>query len=122
MMSKCKRITSYTVSYNVYMMHMTDILSVRLDREIESKLALLMKTKKIVDKSAYIRQLISRSLTQDLIEYLVGEVKTKRMSSWKAANFAGIPLRSMLKELSERGISVYDEKALDEDIRFAESE
>ena len=103
-------------------MYMADVLSVRLDPELESKLSMLMKTKKIVDKSAYIRQLISRSLTQDLIDYLAGEVKAKRMSSWKAANLAGIPLRSMLKELSERSISAYDEKALDEDIRFAESE
>ncbi|MHA1637318.1 MAG: UPF0175 family protein [Candidatus Thorarchaeota archaeon] len=101
---------------------MTDVSSVRLDPEIESKLAMLMKTKKIVDKSAYIRQLISRSLTQDLIEYLAGEVKAKRMSAWNAASMAGIPLRSMLKELSERGISTYDEKALAEDLKFIDSE
>ncbi|MHA1577724.1 MAG: UPF0175 family protein [Candidatus Thorarchaeota archaeon] len=108
--------------YYVYMIQMADVLSVRLDAEIESKLAMLMKTKKIIDKSAYIRQLISRSLTEDLIEYLAGEVKAKRVSAWKAAEVSGIPLRAMLKELSDRGISAYDERALDEDILFAESE
>ena len=113
---------SYTLYDSVYTMLMGDVLSVRLDSELEKKLALLMMKKKIVDKSAYIRQLISRSLTDDLLDYLAGEVMMRRISSWRAAEIAGIPLRSMLGELATRHIETYDEKALEEDISFAEGE
>lgn len=113
---------SYTLYDSVYTMLMGDVLSVRLDSELEKKLALLMRKKRIVDKSAYVRQLISRSLTDDLLDYLAGEVMMRRMSSWRAAEIAGIPLRSMLRELATRRIEMYDEKALEEDISFAEGE
>ena len=113
---------SYTLYDPVYRMLMGGVLSVRLDSELEEKLALLMRKKRVVDKSAYIRQLISRSLIEDLLDYLTGEVMMRRMSSWRAAEIAGIPLRSMLRELATRRIEMYDEKALEEDISFAEGE
>ena len=100
---------------------MGDVLSVRIDKELESKLELLMKAKKIVDKSAYIRQLISKSLTYDLLDYLSEEVNAYRMSAWRAAKLAGISLRAMMKELSERGVESYGEREFEEDLLFSKS-
>jgi predicted HTH domain antitoxin len=99
---------------------MGDILSVRMDKELEMRLAFLMEKRKIVDKSSYVRQLIDRSLSNDLLDYLSEEVAAKRISIWKAASIADIPLRAMMKELAKRNVSMYDEQALREDMIFAE--
>ena len=99
---------------------MGDVLSVRMDKDLEERLAFLMKQKKIIDKSAYIRQLIDRSLSAELLDYLTEEVAAKRISIWKAATMAGISLRAMMNELTKRNITTYDEQALREDLLFAE--
>lgn len=95
------------------------VLSVRLDPELEEKLQFLMEKRKIVDKSAYVRQLISKSLTEDLIDYLCKEVQKKNISAWKAAEIAKISLRAMLKELANRNIPSYNDFAFKEDLDFA---
>lgn len=95
------------------------VLSVRLDPELEEKLQYLMDKRKIVDKSAYVRQLISKSLTADLIDYLCSEIEKRHISAWKAAEIAKTSLRTILKELADRNISSYDEAALKEDFEFA---
>ena len=94
------------------------VLSVRLDPELEEKLQYLMDKRKIVDKSAYVRQLISKSLTEDLINYLCDAVEKRHISAWKAAEIAKISLRGMLKELADRNIASYDEGSLKEDLEF----
>jgi predicted HTH domain antitoxin len=99
---------------------MGDILSVRLDDELEKRLAYVMKRRKIVDRSAYIRQLIDRSLSEDLLDYLAGEVSGKRISVWRAASVAGISLRAMMGELARRNVWSYDEESLREDLMFVE--
>lgn len=104
----------------VYGMNMGDVLSVRMDKELEKRLAFLMEKRKIVDKSSYVRQLIDRSLTDDLLDYLAEEVAARRISIWKAASIVDIPLRAMMKELATRNVSMYDEQALTEDLIFAE--
>jgi predicted HTH domain antitoxin len=102
------------------MIEMGDVLSVRMDKDLEERLAFLMAQRKIVDRSAYIRQLIDRSLSADLLDYLAEEVTAKRMSIWKAASVAKISLRAMMEELSKRNVTMYDEQALREDLLFAE--
>lgn len=102
------------------MMEMGDVLSVRMDKDLEERLAFLMAQRKIVDKSAYIRQLIDRSLSADLLDYLAEQVAAKRMSIWKAASIAKTSLRAMMEELSRRDVTMYDEQALREDLLFAE--
>ncbi|MHA1862440.1 MAG: UPF0175 family protein [Candidatus Thorarchaeota archaeon] len=99
---------------------MGDVLSVRMDKELEKRLAFLMDRRKIVDKSSYVRQLIDRSLSEDLLDYLSEEVTAKRISLWKAASIAGTSLRVMMSELAKRNISVYDEQSLTEDLLFSE--
>lgn len=94
------------------------VLSVRLDEEMETKLEFLMKQRKIIDKSAYIRQLLDKSIKEDLFDYLCSEVKDKRMSGWKASEIAQISLRAFLNELAKRDISTYDDTAFEEDLMF----
>lgn len=93
-------------------------MSVRLDPELEEKLQYIMEKRKIVDKSAYVRQLILKSLSKDLLDYLCNEVQERNLSAWKAAEIAEISLRAMLKELANRNIPSYDEIALKEDLKF----
>lgn len=95
------------------------VLSVRLDENLEKKLEFLTKKKKISDNSAYIRQLLDKSLSEELINYLCKQVGKKHTSAWKAAEIAGVSLRRMLKELKTRNITGYDEEALRDDLKFA---
>lgn len=94
------------------------VLSVRLDEDLEKKLEYIMQQRKIIDKSAYIRQLLSKSIKDDLITFLCEEVKEKRMSAWKAAEIAQISLRAFQSELSKREITTYTESAFAEDLNF----
>ncbi len=95
------------------------VLSVRLDEELESKLNFLTKKLKIADKSTYIRQLLDKSLSEEILEVLCKQVEEKNISTWKAAEIAGISLRKMLFELKKRNLSGYDEQSLKEDLEFA---
>ena len=94
------------------------VLSVRLDSELEKKIQFLMEKRKIVDKSAFIRQLIDRSLNEEITDYLCEEVKKGRLTAWKAAEILKISLRAMLKELADRDILSYTELSLKEDLDF----
>ena len=96
------------------------VLSVRIDPELEEKISFLMKNKKISDKSAYIRQLLDRSIVADIIDFLAVEVKMRHMSAWKAAEIAGISLRHMMEELAARDVPTYSEEAFLEDINYVE--
>lgn len=98
------------------------VLSVRLDKELESKLALLLEMRKIVDKSAYVRQILDRVVSEDLIDTLAEDVAVGKITSWKAAEIAGIPLRAMLKALHDRKIEIYNEASFLEDLKFAKSQ
>lgn len=98
------------------------VLSVRLDKELEETLVYLLEKRKISDKSAYIRQLLNKSVKDELIDYLCNEVEAKRMSAWKAAEISKISLRAFLHELAKRKIVQYDELALEEDLQFASRE
>ena len=96
------------------------ILSVRIDKDIEEKLNLILDLKKIQDKSAYIRKLLSKSIQTDIIEDFCQQVKNGKISLWKAAESIGISLRAMMAEIGKREIILYDEQALDIDLKFAD--
>ena len=95
------------------------VLSVRLDEDLERKLSFLMKKLKIIDRSTYIRQLLEKSLSEEMLEVLCKQVEEKQISAWKAAEIAGISLRKMLYTLKKRNFSGYDEQSLNEDLKFA---
>lgn len=94
------------------------ILSVRIDDELEEKLSFLMAMLKKKDKSSYIRQLLEKSLEEELIEVLCKQVGDKNTSAWRAAEIAGISLRKMMEELHKRNMPGYDEQAMKEDIEY----
>lgn len=96
------------------------VLSVRIDSELEKKLDYLMKNRKIIDKSAFIRQLLDKSIEIDLFDYLAEEVKKKNLSAWKAAQIADVSLRRMLSELASREVLTYDEESYLEDLEYLE--
>ena len=95
------------------------VLSVRLDGNLEKKLSFLMEKLKIIDKSTYIRQLLDKSFSEEILEVLCKQVGEKQISAWKAAELAGISLRKMLDELKKRNSSEYDEQSFQEDLNFA---
>ncbi len=95
------------------------ILSVRIDDDLEQKLSFLMKKFKKKDKSSYIRQLLEKSLTEEMFEVLCKEIGEKNISTWKAAEVAGVSLRMMMEELKKRNVSGYDELSILEDIKYA---
>jgi predicted HTH domain antitoxin len=95
------------------------ILSVRLDAELDEKLEFILNKRKVIDKSAYIRQLLANSIKEDLIDFLCDEIKKKQMSAWKAAQIAEISLLKMLDECAKRQIILYDQVSLEEDLQFA---
>ncbi len=95
------------------------VLSVRLDEDLERKLSFLMKKLKIIDRSTYIRQLLEKSLSEEMLEVLCKQVEEKQISAWKGAEIAGISLRKMLYELKKRNFSGYNELSLKEDLEFA---
>jgi predicted HTH domain antitoxin len=94
-------------------------LSVRLDEDLEKKIAFVSENKKIIDKSAYIRTLLSKSLEHDIIDIVCEKVQNHEITAWKAAELAGISLRTMLRYLYDHKVESIDEKTLKEDIYFA---
>jgi len=95
------------------------VLSVRLDDDLEKKLEFLINNKKISDKSTYLRQLLDKTLLEEIIDFLCSKVGEKQISAWKASEIANISLRKMLEELKKRDIKGYDEESLNEDLMFA---
>jgi predicted HTH domain antitoxin len=95
------------------------ILSVRIDDDLDQKLNFLMTRFKKKDKSSYIRQLLEKSLTEEILDVLCKQVGEKSTSAWKAAEIAGVSLRKMMEELKKRNVAGYDEQAIKEDIRYA---
>jgi len=95
------------------------ILSVRIDDDLDQKLSFLMAKLKKKDKSSYIRQLLEKSLIEEIFEVLCKQVGEKDISAWKAAEIAGVSLRKMMEELKKRNVSGYDEQAIMEDIKYA---
>ena len=93
-------------------------ISLRIDTELERKLHYLMELKKIQDRSSYLRNLLERILIQESVEYALEEFKKRRISLWKAANFAGMSLREFMDLARERSITIIDEVVIREDIKW----
>lgn len=78
-----------------------------------------MKELKINDKSTYIRQLLDKSLNDEIITLLCKFVGEKRLSAWKAAEIAGVSLHKMLDQIKKHNTPGYSEDNLNEDLKFA---
>lgn len=97
-------------------------VSIRIEKELEEKIKFLMEKQKIENKTAYLRKLLTQAIKKELLDYLGKEIENKKISSWKAAEIAKIPLREMMQELAKRDIMIYDKKVLEEDLVFAKKE
>lgn len=98
------------------------VLPVKLDEELEKTLDYLVEKRKIHDKPAFIHQLLNKAIKEDLINYLCDEVKSKQMSSWKAAEVSKISLRAFLHELAKREIIQYNTITFENDLKFVQGE
>lgn len=67
----------YTRNDRVYKM-IRGVLSVRIDKELEEKLDYLMKKRHVVDKSAYVRQLLNKSIASELLDYVCNEISLEK--------------------------------------------
>ena len=94
------------------------VLSVRLNREMEEKLKILMERRHIVDKSAYIRQLLDRSIKEELLLYYCELVENKKMSAWKAAEKLNMSLREFQNHFKSQGFETYTQQDFQEDLKF----
>jgi len=95
------------------------ILSVRIDDDLDEKLGFLMAKLRKNDKSSYIRQLLEKSLTEEMFEVLCKQIGEKSISTWKASEIVGVSLRRMMEELKKRNVPGYDEQSIKEDIEYA---
>ncbi len=52
-------------------------LSVRIDDSLEQLIQYITEKRKIIDKSAYIRELLDKSLRKELLDYLCSMVQER---------------------------------------------
>ena len=93
-------------------------ISLRIDNELEQKLKFLMTLKQIQDRSSYLRLLLERAMTQDMIEFALKEFKNRRVSLWKASSIAGVSLREFMDIAKSHSISTIDETTIREDVKW----
>lgn len=63
-----------------------------------------LAAKKGVDKSAVIRQLLAEAIHKEKIEEALNQVRTMKITVWKAAETAGVTYREMLDLLKTHNI------------------
>lgn len=63
-----------------------------------------LAAKKRVDKSAVIRELLATAIQQQKLEEALNQVRTKKITVWKAAEIAGVTYREMLQLLKTHNI------------------
>jgi predicted HTH domain antitoxin len=93
-------------------------ISIRINKELQQKLEFLLRTKHIEDRSTYLRTLIDRAMTEDLIEYALNEFKSRRISLWKAASITGMSLQEFMDEAKAHSVPTIDESTIRDDIRW----
>ncbi len=90
-------------------------ISIRVDEGFVREIDYLARD---TDKSSFIRGVMRRGLEQYKIELAIQRYVRREVSTWKAAEIAGISLRRMMDILKDRGIDMhYSEESLREDIK-----
>jgi len=82
---------------------MTEVLSVKIDREM-ARLLEEVAREEGTEKSPAARKLLALGAKQWRVERAVGLVIAGKVSVWKASEVAGTSLREFLEVLSERKI------------------
>lgn len=97
---------------------MMETVTARLPEDMIKKLELIAKEEHI-DRSELIRRALAIGIQQFLLERALKAYREKRVSLWKAASMAGVPLRVMMKEADKASISIaYDVDDLERDLAF----
>ncbi len=95
-----------------------ETVTARLPEDMIKKLELIAKEEHI-DRSELIRRALAIGIQQFLLERALKAYREKRVSLWKAASMAGVPLRVMMKEADKASISIaYDVDDLERDLAF----
>lgn len=92
-------------------------ISVRIDdRQFQELVGI--EREESIDRSLAVRKIVKLGLTEWKIEKAVEKYVRGEVSSWRAAQLAGVSLRKMLAIFSDRGIEVhYSEESLKEDLK-----
>jgi predicted HTH domain antitoxin len=93
------------------------VISVEVDDEFAKALETLEQF--YLDRPMLIKNLLLSGLKQYRVEMAIQKYLEGEVSTWKAAEIAGISLRKMNKILQEKGIEMhYFEKSLKEDLEL----
>lgn len=91
------------------------VISVEVDEEFAKALETLEQS--YLDRPVLIKNLLLSGLKQYRVELAIQKYLEGEVSTWKAAEIAGISLRKMNKILQEKGIEMhYFEKSLKVDL------
>ncbi|MDF1537548.1 MAG: UPF0175 family protein [Candidatus Thorarchaeota archaeon] len=97
---------------------MMETVTARLPEDMVKKLELIAKEEQI-DRSELIRRALDIGIQQFLLERALKAYREKRVSLWKAASMAGVPLRVMMREADKSSIPIaYDVEDLERDLAF----
>lgn len=90
-------------------------ISVEVDEETAKALEVIGQP--YLDRPTLIKNILISGLRQYRIELAIQRYLEGEVSTWKAAEMAGISLRKMNKILQEKGVEMhYSEKSLKEDL------
>ena len=71
-----------------------------------------------VDRSTEIRRLLAQATQQKKIEYALSQYQTRKVTLWKAAKIADLPLTEMMSLAAQHKIPIaYDAQDLQEDFK-----
>jgi predicted HTH domain antitoxin len=98
---------------------MTNIISVRLGKDLEKYLKLVEKSWQ-VDRSEIVRRLLDKALSEWRIENALEQLKKHKISLGKAAEDAGVSLGEMIDLAGQKNIDWigYNEEDLKKDLKI----
>jgi len=113
-LSKERTCAKYLYAENAKCINMK-IISVEVDEEFAKALKALEQP--YLDRPTLIKNLLFSGLKQYRIEQALKKYLDGEVSTWKAAEIAGVSLRKMNKILQEKGVEMhYSEQSLKEDL------
>jgi predicted HTH domain antitoxin len=91
------------------------VIGTRIDDEINKKIEFIANEEK-TDKSAIIRKLINKGLSDELLEFALKKYRKREISLGKASEISGLPLIDFMQKASENKIPInYSIEDLKED-------
>ena len=105
-------------SSNLYKMNMKHINMKTMSVEVNEEFAkALEEIEHHRDRQTFIKNPLFSGLKQYRIELAIKKYSEGKVSTWKSAEIAGIPLRKMNRILQEKGVEMhYSEKSLKDDL------